>query len=131
MQHLGRVGVAAHERNRGGAEEKSLFPQFPPVKFRALPLSTNIDRLNIGPIPTTKLDWLQPHEGNICGFSNSAQGISNSTTEACGQALNRPFRLKRLPSDSQDAEADDFALGIHALHDGIMAGLFHALWLKK
>ncbi|MEI7781800.1 MAG: aldehyde dehydrogenase family protein, partial [Planctomycetota bacterium] len=25
---------------------------------------TAIDRLNLGPIPTTKLDWLQPHEGN-------------------------------------------------------------------
>lgn len=25
----------------------------------------SIDRLNLGPIPTTKLDWLQPHEGNI------------------------------------------------------------------
>ena len=25
----------------------------------------SIDRLNIGDIPTTKLDWLQPHEGNI------------------------------------------------------------------
>jgi len=29
---------------------------------------TQIDRLNIGPIPTTKLDWLQPHEGNIIEF---------------------------------------------------------------
>ena len=28
----------------------------------------NIDRLNIGPIPTIKLDWLQPHEGNIVDF---------------------------------------------------------------
>jgi acyl-CoA reductase-like NAD-dependent aldehyde dehydrogenase len=28
----------------------------------------NIDRLNIGPIPTIKLDWLQPHEGNIVEF---------------------------------------------------------------
>ena len=27
-----------------------------------------IDRLNLGPIPTTKLDWLQPHEGNIIDF---------------------------------------------------------------
>ena len=27
--------------------------------------SKDIDRLNIGPVPTTKLDWLQPHEGNI------------------------------------------------------------------
>ena len=29
---------------------------------------THIDRLNLGPIPTTKLDWLQPHEGNIIDF---------------------------------------------------------------
>ena len=29
---------------------------------------THIDRLNFGPIPTTKLDWLQPHEGNIIDF---------------------------------------------------------------
>lgn len=28
----------------------------------------NIDRLNIGPIPTTRLNWLQPHEGNIIDF---------------------------------------------------------------
>ncbi len=28
----------------------------------------NIDRLNLGPIPTIKLDWLQPHEGNIVDF---------------------------------------------------------------
>ena len=28
----------------------------------------HIDRLNIGPIPTIKLDWLQPHEGNIIEF---------------------------------------------------------------
>jgi hypothetical protein len=30
--------------------------------------ATNIDRLNIGPIPTIRLDWLQPHEGNIVEF---------------------------------------------------------------
>lgn len=28
----------------------------------------NIDRLNLGPIPTTKLNWLQPHEGNLVEF---------------------------------------------------------------
>jgi hypothetical protein len=27
-----------------------------------------IDRLNIGPIPTSRLNWLQPHEGNIIDF---------------------------------------------------------------
>jgi len=30
--------------------------------------ATNIDRLNIGAIPTIKLDWLQPHEGSIIEF---------------------------------------------------------------
>lgn len=35
---------------------------------RELTDATNIDRLNIGPIPTTKLDWLQPHEGSIVEF---------------------------------------------------------------
>ncbi|HEY2892774.1 MAG TPA: aldehyde dehydrogenase family protein, partial [Pirellulales bacterium] len=35
---------------------------------RSLTDATHIDRLNIGPIPTIKLDWLQPHEGNIVEF---------------------------------------------------------------
>jgi len=30
--------------------------------------ATNIDRLNFGRVPTTKLNWLQPHEGNIIDF---------------------------------------------------------------
>ena len=28
----------------------------------------HIDRLNLGPIPTIQLNWLQPHEGNIVDF---------------------------------------------------------------
>lgn len=35
---------------------------------KALIDSTHIDRLNLGPIPTTKVNWLQPHEGNIVDF---------------------------------------------------------------
>jgi acyl-CoA reductase-like NAD-dependent aldehyde dehydrogenase len=35
---------------------------------RALIDATHIDRLNLGPIPTIKLNWLQPHEGNIVDF---------------------------------------------------------------
>jgi acyl-CoA reductase-like NAD-dependent aldehyde dehydrogenase len=30
--------------------------------------AVEIDRLNVGPVPTTKLNWLQPHEGNIVDF---------------------------------------------------------------
>ena len=30
--------------------------------------AVHIDRLNIGPVPTSKLNWLQPHEGNLVEF---------------------------------------------------------------
>ena len=35
---------------------------------RSLLDSTNIDRLNLGPIRTIQLNWLQPHEGNLVDF---------------------------------------------------------------
>ncbi len=36
--------------------------------IRAATDCTSIDRLNIGPLPTNRLNWLQPHEGNIIDF---------------------------------------------------------------
>ena len=30
--------------------------------------AVHIDRLNVGPVPTIRLNWLQPHEGNIIDF---------------------------------------------------------------
>ncbi len=33
--------------------------------IRSLMASANVDRLNIGPIPTYQLSWDQPHEGNL------------------------------------------------------------------
>ncbi len=39
-------------------------PQFVDV----LTESVHIDRLNIGPVPTNRLNWLQPHEGNLTDF---------------------------------------------------------------
>jgi acyl-CoA reductase-like NAD-dependent aldehyde dehydrogenase len=30
--------------------------------------AVNIDRLNVGAIPTNRLNWLQPHEGNLIDF---------------------------------------------------------------
>lgn len=35
---------------------------------RDLIACTHIDRLNLGPIPTPQVDWLQPHEGNLIEF---------------------------------------------------------------
>ena len=37
--------------------------------------ATHIDRLNLGPIPTIKLNWLQPHEGNIVDFLYRARAF--------------------------------------------------------
>jgi acyl-CoA reductase-like NAD-dependent aldehyde dehydrogenase len=37
----------------------------------------HIDRLNLGPIPTIKLDWLQPHEGNIVDFLFRARALQH------------------------------------------------------
>jgi len=37
--------------------------------------ATNIDRLNLGPVPTIQLNWLQPHEGNIVDFLFRARAL--------------------------------------------------------
>ena len=37
--------------------------------------ATHIDRLNLGAIPTIKLNWLQPHEGNIVDFLFRARAL--------------------------------------------------------
>ena len=39
-----------------------------PQLMDALTESVHVDRLNIGPIPTNRLNWLQPHEGNLTDF---------------------------------------------------------------
>jgi acyl-CoA reductase-like NAD-dependent aldehyde dehydrogenase len=43
---------------------------------------TSIDRLNLGPLPTTKLDWLQPHEGNIIDFLYRSRALQLASHEA-------------------------------------------------
>jgi acyl-CoA reductase-like NAD-dependent aldehyde dehydrogenase len=45
---------------------------------------TSIDRLNLGPIPTTKLDWLQPHEGNIIDFLYRSRALQVPVEAAVG-----------------------------------------------
>lgn len=47
--------------------------------------ATNIDRLNIGPIPTNRLNWLQPHEGNIIDFLFRSRAVQMPAerVEAC------------------------------------------------
>jgi acyl-CoA reductase-like NAD-dependent aldehyde dehydrogenase len=45
---------------------------------RALLDAVHIDRLNLGSIPTTQLNWLQPHEGNIVDFLYRARAFQNA-----------------------------------------------------
>jgi acyl-CoA reductase-like NAD-dependent aldehyde dehydrogenase len=45
---------------------------------RRLTDAVHIDRLNLGPIPTTKLNWLQPHEGNIVDFLFRARAFQSA-----------------------------------------------------
>jgi acyl-CoA reductase-like NAD-dependent aldehyde dehydrogenase len=40
--------------------------------------ATHIDRLNFGPIPTIKLNWLQPHEGSIIDFLFRARAFQKA-----------------------------------------------------
>jgi acyl-CoA reductase-like NAD-dependent aldehyde dehydrogenase len=39
-----------------------------PTFRRSLMDAVHIDRLNLGPVPTTQLNWRQPHEGNLIDF---------------------------------------------------------------
>jgi acyl-CoA reductase-like NAD-dependent aldehyde dehydrogenase len=45
---------------------------------RALLDATHIDRLNLGPVPTIQLNWLQPHEGNIVEFLFRARAFQSA-----------------------------------------------------
>ena len=41
--------------------------------------AVNVDRLNFGPVPTTQLNWLQPHEGNLIDFLFRARAFQSAT----------------------------------------------------
>jgi hypothetical protein len=45
---------------------------------RTLVDAVHIDRLNLGPVPTIQLNWLQPHEGNIVEFLFRARAFQTA-----------------------------------------------------
>jgi hypothetical protein len=49
---------------------------------RSLLDAVHVDRLNLGPVPTIQLNWLQPHEGNIIDFLFRARAFQTATVEA-------------------------------------------------
>jgi len=49
-----------------------------PAFRRSLVDAVHIDRLNLGPVPTTQLNWLQPHEGNLIDFLFRARAFQTA-----------------------------------------------------
>jgi acyl-CoA reductase-like NAD-dependent aldehyde dehydrogenase len=49
-----------------------------PELRRRLLDAVHIDRLNLGPVPTIQLNWLQPHEGNIVDFLFRARAFQTA-----------------------------------------------------
>jgi acyl-CoA reductase-like NAD-dependent aldehyde dehydrogenase len=49
-----------------------------PAWISALTECPWIDRLNLGAIPTNRLDWLQPHEGNIIEFLYRSRALQST-----------------------------------------------------
>jgi acyl-CoA reductase-like NAD-dependent aldehyde dehydrogenase len=49
-----------------------------PAFRRRLLDAVHIDRLNLGPIETTRLNWLQPHEGNLVDFLFRARAFQSA-----------------------------------------------------
>jgi acyl-CoA reductase-like NAD-dependent aldehyde dehydrogenase len=49
-----------------------------PALQRQLLDAVHIDRLNFGPVPTSRLNWLQPHEGNIVEFLFRARAFQTA-----------------------------------------------------
>jgi hypothetical protein len=49
-----------------------------PAFRRSLVDAVHIDRLNLGPVPTIQLNWLQPHEGNIVEFLFRARAFQTA-----------------------------------------------------
>jgi hypothetical protein len=49
-----------------------------PAFRRAMLDAVHVDRLNLGPVPTTQLNWLQPHEGNLIDFLFRARAFQSA-----------------------------------------------------
>jgi acyl-CoA reductase-like NAD-dependent aldehyde dehydrogenase len=49
-----------------------------PALRRRLIDAVHVDRLNLGPVPTTQLNWLQPHEGNLIDFLFRARAFQTA-----------------------------------------------------
>ncbi len=66
---------ARGDRPDAGVHARS--PAIPTFRRRLID-AVHIDRLNLGPVPTTQLNWLQPHEGNLIDFLFRARAFQTA-----------------------------------------------------
>ena len=72
--------VPGGEDGRGDRPDARVHARSPnkPELRRQLIDAVHIDRLNLGPVPTIQLNWLQPHEGNIVEFLFRARAFQTA-----------------------------------------------------
>ena len=63
---------------KGIGTEQLIQYLYKPDLRRRLIDAVHIDRLNLGPVPTIQLNWLQPHEGNIVEFLFRARAFQTA-----------------------------------------------------
>lgn len=53
-----------------------------PALQAALHAANHVDRLNLGPLPTSKVEWDQPHEGNLFEFLHTRRAFQSASSWA-------------------------------------------------
>ena len=78
------VAVPRGEDARGDRADAGLHGAHDndPALRRKLIDAVHVDRLNLGPVPTTQLNWLQPHEGNLIDFLFRARAFQTAALSA-------------------------------------------------
>jgi hypothetical protein len=75
----GGCRMSAGSNDRGNRTDAVCSAITHDARFRRqLVDAVNIDRLNLGPVPTIQLNWLQPHEGNIVDFLFRARAFQTA-----------------------------------------------------
>ena len=103
VRHGGRLPARRRCSRRSGRRSSAARSPASPSSGASLVDAVHIDRLNLGPVPTIQLNWLQPHEGNIVEFLFRARAFQvgaclREAQDAEGSEANRGFGCPTLLS---------------------------------
>ena len=74
----GAAGMYCGSCTRDNALARELLARGHDVTLVPVYTPTRPDEPNLGPVPTTQLNWLQPHEGNIVDFLFRARAFQTA-----------------------------------------------------